>query len=126
MRGLAIGLALLLALAIIGVGVQYLLNPRAATRSFGLPLPEEGPNIAWWLRLKGVRDVVSGLLVMTFVAWSGARSVGVILFVYSLIPLGDMLTIIAARGSVKHALGIHGVTATVMLLTAALLTFGVS
>jgi hypothetical protein len=124
-HGLAIGLALLLALAIIGIGAQYLASPRAATRSFGLPLPEDGPNIAWWLRLKGVRDIVSGLLVLTFMAWSGSRAVGVILFVYSLIPIGDMLMILAAKGSTKRAFGIHGVTAVLMILVAFLLTFGV-
>ena len=96
MHGLAIGLALLLALAIIVIGTQYLVSPKAATRNFGLPLPEDGPNIAWWLRLKGVRDIVSGLLVLTFMDWSGLRAVGIILFVYSLIPIGDMLMILAA------------------------------
>jgi hypothetical protein len=124
MHGLSIGLALLVALAIIGIGAQYLANPRAATRNFGLPLPEDGPNIAWWLRLKGVRDIVSGLLVLTFMAWGGSRAVGVILFVYSLIPIGDMLMILAAKGSTKRAFGIHGVTAALMILAAFPLTFG--
>jgi Domain of unknown function (DUF4267) len=124
MHRLAIGMALLPALAIIGIGAQYLAGPRAATRNFGLPLPEDGPNIAWWLRLKGVRDIVSGLLVLTFMAWSGSRAVGVILFVYSLIPIGDMLMILAAKGSTKHAFGIHGVTAALMILAAFPLTFG--
>lgn len=60
MHWFSMGVALLAAFAIIAVGVMYLLNPRAATQSFGLPLPEAGANIAWWLRLKGSRDVVSG------------------------------------------------------------------
>jgi hypothetical protein len=124
MLAFAIGLALLLALAIIVIGAQYLASPRAATRSFGLPLPEDGPNIAWWLRLKGVRDIVSGLLVLTFMAWSGSRAVGVILFAYSLIPIGDLLMIVAAKGSTKRAFGIHGVTAALMILAAFPLTFG--
>jgi hypothetical protein len=32
-------------------------SPTTATRSFVLPLPENSANIAWWLRLKGVRDI---------------------------------------------------------------------
>lgn len=51
MHWFSYGVALLVALGIIAVGVMYLFNPRAATQSFGLPLPEEGANIAWWLRI---------------------------------------------------------------------------
>jgi hypothetical protein len=47
MQWFALGLALLLALAIIAIGTQYVMTPLTATRSFGLPLPESGPNIAW-------------------------------------------------------------------------------
>ena len=123
MHGIGIVLAVLLALAIIVIGALYLVSPRAAASGFGLPLPEDGPNIAWWLRLKGVRDLVSGLLVLALMAWSGLRPVGLILFVYSLIPIGDLLMILAAKGSTKRAFGVHGVTASLMILAAFLLTW---
>jgi hypothetical protein len=124
MHGLAIGLALLLSFAIIAIGIMYLANPRAATRGFGLPLPEEGPNVAWWLRLKGVRDIVSGLIVLALLAWDGSRTLGIVLLVQAMIPIGDMLVILVGKGSVRSALGIHGVTAMVMILTAIPLTMG--
>jgi hypothetical protein len=73
----------------------------AATRSFGLPLPENGTNIAWWLRLKGVRDIVAGLTVLAFMMWSAPSGVGIILLVEAIIPVGDMLLILAAKGSTK-------------------------
>lgn len=60
MNWLPMGVALLAALAIIAVGCAYLFNPWTATQSFGLPQPERGVNTTWWLRLKGVRDAVSG------------------------------------------------------------------
>jgi hypothetical protein len=60
MHWLAIKLALLLALGIIAIGTLYVVNPMTATRSFGLPLPENGASIAWWLCLKGVRDIAVG------------------------------------------------------------------
>jgi hypothetical protein len=44
MYQLALGLAALVALAIIVIGALYLSRPRAATLSFGLPPPEVG---AW-------------------------------------------------------------------------------
>ena len=77
MHWFSVGVALLAAVGIIVTGVMYLSNPRAATRSFGLPLPEEGANVAWWLRLKGVRDVVSGLVVLALMVWGGPRLLGI-------------------------------------------------
>ena len=126
MHLLAIGAALLLAIAIIGIGAQYVASPRTATRSFGLPLPEQGINIAWWLRLKGVRDIVSGLSVLALMAWSGPRAVGIILLVEAIIPVGDMLLILAAKGSTRSAFGIHGCTSLLMILVAIPLIMAVS
>ena len=125
MHWLAIGMALLLAFAIIAIGAQYLARPTTAMRSFGLPLPASDPTVAWWLRLKGVRDVVSGLAVLAFMAWGGTRAVGLILAVEALTAVGDMLVVLAAKGSRKSAFGIHGVTAVVIVLTAIPLIMGV-
>lgn len=124
MHWLAIGLALFVALGIIAIGIQYLVSPRAATRGFGLPLPESGANIAWWLRLKGVRDIASGLTVLALMAWGTPRAVGIMLLVAAIIPAGDMLLILAAKGSTKSAFGIHGITAAVMVLAAITLIAG--
>ncbi len=124
MHWFSYGVALLVALAIIAVGVMYLFNPRVATQSFGLPLPEEGANIAWWLRLKGVRDIVSGLLVLVLMVWGGPRMVGIVLMIEAITPLGDMSLILAARGSTKRAFGIHGLTAVLMILAAIPLMMG--
>jgi len=118
------GVALLAAFGIIAVGVMYLADPRAATRSFGLPLPEAGANVAWWLRLKGVRDVVSGLVVLAVMAWGGPRMLGIVLLVEALIPAGDMSLVLAARGSPARALGIHGSTAMLMIAGAIPLILG--
>ena len=124
MHWLALGMALLLALAIIAIGTQYVVSPRSATRSFGLPLPEDGANIAWWLRLKGVRDVASGLLVLAFIVCGELRTVGVVLLVEAIIPIGDMLVILAAKGSAKSTFGMHATTAVVMVLAAIALMMG--
>ena len=121
MHWLAVGTALLLAFAIIAIGAQYVASPTIATRSFGLPLPEAGANIAWWLRLKGVRDIAAGLTILALMAWGGPRAIGIILLVDAIIPVGDMLLVLAAKGSAKSAFGIHGFTALLMILAAILL-----
>jgi hypothetical protein len=126
MHWLALGIALLVAFAIIAIGTRYVVSPTTATRSFGLPLPEDGANIAWWLRLKGVRDIVSGLAVLAFMAWGAPRGVGIILLVEAIIPVGDMLLILAAKGSTKSAFGMHGLTAVLMVLAAIPMMIGAS
>lgn len=118
MHWLALGTALLLAFAIIAIGAEYVASPTIATRSFGLPLPEAGANIAWWLRLKGVRDIAAGLTILALMAWGGPRAIGIILLVDAIIPVGDMLLVLAAKGSAKSAFGIHGFTALLMILAA--------
>lgn len=121
-----IGVALLAAIAIMGIGAMYLIKPRNATQSFGLPLPEAGANTAWWLRLKGIRDIVSGLIVLAMMVWGGLYTLGIVLLIAALIPLGDMLLILAAKGSTQRALGIHGLTAALMMLAAIPLIVGLS
>lgn len=120
----SIGVALVAALAIIVIGIMYLVRPRAATLSFGLPLPEAGENIAWWLRLKGVRDIVSGLVMLAVVTSGAPRLLGMVLLVAALTPLGDMTLVLAARGSKARALGIHGATAALMIAGALPLLVG--
>ena len=81
MHWFSFGVALLAAIGIIGIGVMYLLQPRVMTHNFGLPLPEEGRNIVWWLRLKGSRDIASGLVVLALMAWGSSYLLGIILLI---------------------------------------------
>ena len=124
MHSAAFGLAGMLALAIIFLGMQYLTRPWAMTASFGLPRPGDDAITAAWLRLKGVRDIVSGLAVFAVMVWGGPRMVGLILLVEAITPLGDMAVILAANGSTRSAFGIHGLTAFVMLLAGVPLVSG--
>ena len=81
MHWFSYGLALLVAVAIIGIGTMYLLRPRVMTHNFGLPLPEEGRNTTWWLRLKGSRDIVSGLVVLALMGWGPPYLLGIVLLI---------------------------------------------
>nr|WP_314546024.1 DUF4267 domain-containing protein [uncultured Massilia sp.] len=113
----AMGMAVLLAVAIMVIGTQYIVAPRAATRGFGLPLPDPGAHTDWWLRLKGVRDIAAGAVVLTLMASSGPKAMGLALLALALIPIGDMGLVLGGKGSVRLALGMHAVTAIVMVAT---------
>ena len=124
MQWFSFGVAVLASLGIIGIGGLYILNPSAAARGFGLPLPD-GPNMVWWLRLKGVRDIVSGLVVLAMMLWAEPRILGIVLLIESFTALGDMSLILAARGSTRAAFGMHAPTAALMILAALPLILGV-
>jgi hypothetical protein len=126
MHWFSIAVALLASAGIIFMGIFYLRDPRGAARSFGLPQPEAGPNTTWWLRLKGVRDVVAGLVVLAVMVWTDLHTVGIVLLVQSLIALGDMSVVLAAKGSTKTALGMHGLTAAIMITAALPLITGLA
>lgn len=124
MHWFSIGVAVLVALAIGTLGILYLARPKATMPSFGLPLPRDDTNVFPWLRLKGSRDVASGLVVLALVAWGEARVLGLVLLILAIIPLGDMSVILAARGSKGTAFGVHGATAALMVAAAVLLLIG--
>ena len=126
MHWFSIIVASLAAIGIILLGGMYLLNPRAATQSFGLPLPEAGANVAWWLRLKGVRDIVSGLVLLALVIWGVPRLTGIVMLIQAMIPAGDMTLVLASKGSTKTAFGVHGLTAALMILAGIPLILGVA
>ena len=49
---------------------------------------------------------------------------GIILLVEAMIPVGDMLLILAAKGLTIRAVGVHGSTAALMILAACALAMG--
>ena len=109
-------LAGLLAVAIVVIGCFYVISPERMTGSFGLKPPAPDADTRAWLRLKGIRDIVSGLVVMTLMATTDTRTVGIALLVLAITPLGDMSNVLASGGSKSTAFSIHGVTCAVMLV----------
>lgn len=113
--------AALIALAVIVIGSFYLVSPERIVESFGLKAPASDAATRAWLRLKGIRDVASGLVVLTLMLTADRRLLGIALLVYAIIPLGDMSIVLASGGSKSRAWSIHGVTCAVMLVVGLLL-----
>jgi Domain of unknown function (DUF4267) len=115
-NAISLALAVLLAVAIIVIGVFYLASPERISGSFGLKPPASDADTRAWLRLKGIRDLVAGLVVLTMMLTADRRMVGIVLLVEAIIPLGDMSIILGSGGSKSRAFLIHGVTCAVMLV----------
>jgi hypothetical protein len=116
-----LAVAALIALAIIVFGSFYLVSPQRISGSFGLKPPAPDADTRAWLRLKGIRDVASGLVVLTIMLTADRRLAGTALLVFAIVPFGDMSIILASGGSKSRALSIHGVTCAVMLVAGLLL-----
>jgi hypothetical protein len=115
-NAIPLSLAALLAVAIIVIGCFYVVSPERMTASFGLKLPASDADTRAWLRLKGIRDVVSGLVVLTMMLTTDTRTVGIALLVEAIVPLGDTSNVLASGGSKSTAFSVHGVTCAVMLI----------
>jgi hypothetical protein len=109
-------LSALMAVAIIVIGCLYILSPERMTGSFGLKPPAPDADTRAWLRLKGIRDTASGLVVLTLMLTTDARTVGIALLVLSLVALGDMSNVLGSGGSKSTAFSVHGATFAVMVV----------
>jgi hypothetical protein len=115
-NAIQLSFAALLAVAILVVGGFYVLAPERMTGSFGLKPPAPDADTRAWLRLKGIRDIASGLLVLTLMLATDTRTVGIALLVLAITPLGDMSNVLASGGSKSTAFSVHGATCAVMLV----------
>jgi len=114
-------LAVLVSVGIIMIGCLYVLSPDRILGGFGLKPPAPDADTRAWLRLKGIRDIASGLAVLTLMLTTNSRTVGIVLLVFALIPFGDMLNVLLSGGRKATAFSVHGVTCVVMLFAGLLL-----
>ena len=111
----------LVGLGIIYVGLAYLAKNEKNAAGFGLrTLPR--PEARGWWQVKGIRDVTTGVLALTWIFLAPAQ-LGWLLLVLALIPAGDA-SIVMRGGNPKTALGIHGLTAVVMVIGSVFLLTG--
>lgn len=119
LSALGYGLAVVLDLFIIVIGVRFLLAPKTAAAGYGVAAKPDGD--AAYLAVKGVRDVVSGILGLALLIFVGAEAGAWFMLASALSPLGDMVIVLRHGGTKAVAFGIHLATAVVVLLSAALL-----
>lgn len=106
-------------IAIIGIGINFILNPVGASAAYGVPITD--PTAFPFMWIKGIRDIFSGLVILALF-WKGSRSMIATIFAISIfIPFCDGLVIIGYSGLGGAPLIIHWGTAVYMLIVAAFL-----
>lgn len=118
---LPLSVAVLVSVAIMVIGCFYIAAPEQILGGFGLKPPAPDADTRAWLRLKGIRDVASGLAVLTLMLTTNSRTVGIVLLVFAVIPFGDMSNVLSSGGRKATAFSVHGVTCAVMLVAGLLL-----
>jgi hypothetical protein len=114
-------LAGLIAAAIIFIGARFIVAPRVAAAGYGVQTELVDPDDGAYLSVKGVRDVASGLFVLILMTAGATHVLGWVMLAATIIPLADTAIVLTNGGPKSIALGVHGVTAAVMLATSALL-----
>jgi len=115
-NAISLSVAALIAVAVTVIGTFYLASPKRVTGSFGLKLPSPDADTRAWLRLKGIRDVGCGLVVLILMLTADRRSLGIALLALAVIPFGDMSIVLGSGGSRLSAFSIHGLTCAVMVV----------
>jgi hypothetical protein len=113
-------LAAVFILFILWFGTEFILIPETAASGFGLPSRPSGDG-GGFLIVKGIRDDVLALVLAILLVTGHRRALGWVLLVEALAAYGDMTTVLAHHGSVAIALGIHCLTATLMVVNGLLM-----
>ncbi|SEH88239.1 protein of unknown function [Mycolicibacterium rutilum] len=122
MHTTALVITLVACIAIIAIGGRFLLQPRQATVAFGIA----ADNIRGLTAIKGVRDITSGLVLLVIWAAAGPGPLGWTLLAASLTPIADAAIVLTNGGKLSAALGIHGLTAALLIAAGLVLALGIS
>jgi len=86
-------IAFLLGLAMIFLGARFFFSPEAATADFGIHFNSNGDYS--FHHIKGIRDILSGVLLCALVLLKERRALGVMLLAATMIPVSDLLVVLS-------------------------------
>ena len=109
---------LVIPVAIIGLGVNFILNPVAASTAFGIPIHDTAAFPFMWT--KGIRDIFSGLVILAFLLRGDRCTTATLYAIAIFIPFCDGLVILKHLGFAPP-LYMHWGTALYMMIVAAFL-----
>lgn len=106
--------------AIIVLGIRFFLTPRQATLDFGVA----ADNLRALTEIKGARDITSGVVLLVVWASAGTTTFGWALVAAAITPAADALIVLTNGGKLTQALGIHGLTAGLLVAAGLVLALG--
>jgi hypothetical protein len=96
-------IAFLLGLGMVFLGARFFFSPEVAIAAFGIRFNTNGDYS--FHHIKGIRDIFSGILLCALVLMKERRALGVMLFVATIIPVSDMITVLSkSYTSVQQAI----------------------
>jgi hypothetical protein len=107
----ALLVGLIASVAIIVLGTRFILQPRQATLDFGIA----AGNFRGLTEIKGARDIASGVVLLVVWASAGRTALGWVLVAAAITPTADALIVLTNGGKVSKALGVHGLTAALLI-----------
>ena len=116
----ALVVGLIACTAIIGLGIRFFLQPRQATLDFGIA----ADNLRGLTEIKGARDITSGVVPLVGGASAGTTALGWVLVAAALTPTADALIVLTNGGKLSKALGVHGLTAALLVAAGLVLALG--
>jgi hypothetical protein len=111
MHPAALLVALLACVAIIVLGARFILQPHQATLDFGIA----ADNLRGLTEIKGARDIASGVVLLVAWAAAGPTTLGWVLVAAAITPTADALIVLTNDGKPAKALGIHGLSAALLV-----------
>jgi hypothetical protein len=106
-------LSLILAIAIIFLGANFIVDPHAAATAYGVRVSSTDADP--FLMAKGLRDVASGLVLASLLAFAPARAVGLFVLAMTVVPFGDAALVATTGHAPAYAVPMHAITGLVML-----------
>jgi hypothetical protein len=116
----ALVVAFIACAAIIAIGLRFLLAPQRATLAYGVA----ADNVRALTEIKGVRDIASGVVLLVVWLAAGRTALGWALIAAAFTPVADALIVLTNRGKLSTALGIHGLTAGLLVAAGLVLALG--
>lgn len=91
-KNISIAIVFLTGLGLIFIGARFLLSPETAEAGYGIRFNEQGDYSFHYI--KGIRDLMSGLLICIFVLSKQTKALGTTLLVGTIVPIVDMLIVL--------------------------------
>src|SRR6516225_6015086 len=112
-----------IALTIVLIGTHFFVAPYAAAQGFGVAVV---PDARWdaYLSVKGIRDIGAGIFTAMLILNRSSQLLGFFLLVAAFIQLTDAVIVLKHGAAKATPFGIHGATASIILVTCGLLRWG--